>query len=398
MNELKQPLPASGRGNIAPFYAMEMMRQAFAMKAAGQDVLSLCVGQPAVGAPRPVRDEAERLLKGDVIGYTEALGMPALRERIARHYKENYGVAIPAERVVVTTGSSGGFLLAFLACFDAGARLALARPGYPPYFSIQQALNIEAVAVDVDERTGFQITADQVRALSAAPGGLQGVMVASPANPTGSMLDRAALKSLADACAALGVRLISDEIYHGITFGKRAHTALEFSDDAIVINSFSKYYCMTGWRLGWMVVPEALLGPVEALAQSFYISPPALSQAAAVRAFDCTEELDAIVAGYARNRDILLDALPALGIDRVAPADGAFYLYADVSPWTNDSTALCLQLLNDIQIAITPGVDFDVKNGQHYARFSFAGSERDMREAMRRLKDWRRGGKVAAIV
>jgi aspartate/methionine/tyrosine aminotransferase len=388
MPQHKSLLSHSHRGDIAPFYAMEMMRHAFAMKAAGRDVLSLCVGQPAVGAPQAVRDEAARLLRDDVIGYTEALGLPALRERIAHHYKETYGVSIPAERVVITTGSSGGFLLAFLACFDAGARLALARPGYPPYFSIQKALNIEPLPVDVDETTAFQLTADHVRALCAMPGGVQGVMVASPANPTGSMLDAESFKSLAEACQAQGVRLISDEIYHGITFGKKAHTALEFSDEAIVINSFSKYYCMTGWRLGWMVVPENLLGPIEALGQSFYISPPTLSQAAAVKAFDCTEELDAIVAAYARNRDILMEAMPGLGITRVAPADGAFYLYADVLPLTNDSTEFCHRMLDEQLIAVTPGIDFDVKNGRRYVRFSFAGSERDMVEAMRRLKAW----------
>jgi aspartate/methionine/tyrosine aminotransferase len=225
MPQHKSLLSHSHRGDIAPFYAMEMMRHAFAMKAAGRDVLSLCVGQPAVGAPQAVRDEAARLLRDDVIGYTEALGLPALRERIAHHYKETYGVSIPAERVVITTGSSGGFLLAFLACFDAGARLALARPGYPPYFSIQKALNIEPLPVDVDETTAFQLTADHVRALCAMPGGVQGVMVASPANPTGSMLDAESFKSLAEACQAQGVRLISDEIYHGITFGKKAHSA-----------------------------------------------------------------------------------------------------------------------------------------------------------------------------
>lgn len=389
MSHHKSLLSQSHRGDIAPFYAMEMMRSAFTMKAAGRDVLSLCVGQPAVGAPQLVRDEAARLLRDDVIGYTDALGLPALRERIARHYKDTYGVSIPAARVVITTGSSGGFLLAFLACFDAGARLALARPGYPPYFSIQKALSIEPVAVDVDETTGFQLTAGHVRSLCASPGGVQGVMVASPANPTGSMLDAASLKALADVCREQGVRLISDEIYHGVTFGKKAHTALEFSGEAIVLNSFSKYYCMTGWRLGWMVVPENLLGPIEALAQSFYISPPALSQAAAVKAFDCTEELDAIVAGYARNRDILLNGLPAAGIERVAPADGAFYLYADVTPLTNDSTEFCQRMLNEQLIAATPGIDFDVKNGRSYVRFSFAGSERDMVEAMRRMKDWR---------
>ncbi len=387
----KPLLLPSRRSDVPPFYAMDVLRSASALKAAGRDVLSLCVGQPSIGAPKLVRDEAARLIASDIIGYTEALGLPALRERIAQYYRERYGVSVPAERIVATTGSSGAFLLAFLAAFDDGARIALARPGYPPYFAIQKALDLEAVPVDVDQSTGFQITADHVDALISQPGGLNGVMLASPANPTGSMLPKADFAALIGACAAHGVRLISDEIYHGITFGKREHSALEFTDDAIIINSFSKYFCMTGWRLGWMVVPQNLVRPIEALVQSFYISAPTISQAAAIRAFDCTEELDQIVAGYARNRDILMEALPKMGITRFAPVDGAFYLYADVSPFTNDSMSFCARLLDDTGVALTPGVDFDARNGHSFVRISFAGSEADTADAMRRLQGWLRG-------
>jgi aspartate/methionine/tyrosine aminotransferase len=292
--------------------------------------------------------------------------------------------------VVVTTGSSGGFLLAFLAAFDAADRVALAAPGYPAYRNILRALGIQAVSIPVGDNTRFQPTAE---ALAALPGGVDGLIVASPSNPTGTMLDRAALRSLAGECKARGVRLISDEIYHGIVYGEKAHSALEFTDEAIVVNSFSKYFSMTGWRLGWMVLPPDLVRPAECLAQNLYISPPSLSQHAAVAAFDCHEELRANVARYARNRALLLEMLPRAGFTRIAPSDGAFYLYAGVDHLTPDSHDFCKRMLEETGVAATPGTDFDPELGHRFVRFSFAGSAGDMRLAADRLIAWQGGKK-----
>lgn len=378
----------SARGRVPAFYAMEFMREAGALEAAGKDVIFLCVGQPSRGAPAQVTEAAQAALREDMLGYTDALGIRPLRERIARHYLDSYGVHVAPERIAITTGSSAGFLLAFLAAFDAGGRIAIARPGYPPYSAIQQALNLEAVHVDVGPDTDYHMTPDHLRALAAGPIGIDGVMVTSPANPTGAMLSPEELGAFIATAEGLGIRVISDEIYHGITFGKRAETALRFSDEVIVINSFSKYFCMTGWRLGWMVLPQALVQPVEALAQSFYISPPTLAQQAAIAAFDCGAELDEVVAGYARNRQLLLDALPRMGLDRFAPADGAFYLYVDVSRYTADSSAFCTRMLHEIHVAATPGIDFDRKNGHGFIRLSFAGHEADIARAVARMEPW----------
>lgn len=381
-------LKPSRRSDVSPFYAMEVLKAANLLKAEGKDILYLCIGQPSVGAPRPVLETARKAIDTDVLGYTDAMGLPALRARISQHYKEVYGVDVPMERIMVTTGSSGAFMLAFMAAFDAGARIASAQPNYPPYMSIPLSLDLEPVKVPVNDETGFQLTADHIDSLASSPQGLDGAMVASPANPTGTMLDRDAMRDLVDACARGGVRLFSDEIYHGITFGKSAVTALEFTDHAVVINSFSKYFCMTGWRLGWAVLPPELAARMEILAQHYFISPPTLSQHAAIKAFDCTDELDAIVQSYARNREILLNELPSAGINHFAPADGAFYLYADVSELTNDSPSWCQRLLNEAGVALTPGIDFDSENGKSYVRFSFAGDERHMVEAAARIRQW----------
>lgn len=378
----------SARGAVPAFYAMEFLREAGALKAAGKDVAFLCIGQPSVGAPARVVQAAAETLQQSVLGYTDALGVWPLRERIARHYLDTYGVKVAPERIAITTGSSAGFLLAFLAAFDDGARIAVARPGYPPYSSIQQALNLNAVPVDVGPETDYHMTPDHLRRLAEGPGGLQGVMVTSPANPTGAMLSPDELGEFITTAENLGVRVISDEIYHGVTFGKRAETALRFSDEAIVINSFSKYFCMTGWRLGWMVLPSSLLAAVEALAQSFYISPPTLAQQAAITVFDCQDELDGVVANYARNRALLLDALPRMGLDRFAPADGAFYLYVDVSRFTADSGVFCTRMLKEIHVAATPGVDFDPKNGHGFIRLSFAGDTAEIAKAISRMEPW----------
>jgi aspartate/methionine/tyrosine aminotransferase len=379
-------LKRTRRGGVAPFIVMDVMREANAREAQGQSVLHLEVGQPATPAPKGVIEAARQALAQDRIGYTDAFGLLALRARIARHYRESYGVDVPAERIVVTTGSSGGFVLAFLAAFDAGERVALAAPGYPAYRNILAALGLEPVMLETGPDTRFQPTPAALERL----GPLDGLIVASPANPTGSMVRREDLRQLALWARARGVRLISDEIYHGITFGEAARTALAFDAEAIVVNSFSKYYSMTGWRLGWMVVPESLARAVECLTQNLYISPPTLSQLAGVAAFDCRAELDANVARYAENRRLLLAELPKAGFDRFAPADGAFYLYADVGHLANDSAEFCRRMLSDRGVAATPGLDFDPARGHRYVRFSIAGATADMAEAARRLIAWRR--------
>jgi len=382
-------LKTSRRGNVPPFIVMDVLAKANERAAQGHAVYHLEVGQPSTSAPAAVIAAARHALDGERLGYTEALGIPALRRRIARHYLDWYGVDLDPARVVVTTGSSGGFLLGFLAAFDAGDRVALAAPGYPAYRNILAALGIAVVPLDVGANTRFQPTAEL---LAALPGPVDGLIVASPSNPTGTMLDRAALRSLCEACAARGIRLVSDEIYHGIVYGEKAHSALEFTASAIVVNSFSKYFSMTGWRLGWMVLPEDLVRPVECLAQNLFISPPSLSQHAAVAAFDCYQELGANVRRYAENRRLLLELLPKAGFQRIAPSDGAFYLYAEVDHLTPDSHDFCRRMLEETGVAATPGTDFDPERGHRFVRFSFAGATADMKEAAERLIQWR-GGK-----
>jgi aspartate/methionine/tyrosine aminotransferase len=373
-------------GAVDPFIVMDVMAAAAEKEAAGDTVIHLEVGQPSTPAPKGALAAAHAALDADRIGYVAALGIPALRERIARHYREKYGVDVSAERVIVTTGSSGGFPLAFLACFDAGDRVALAAPGYPAYRNILAALNLEAVDLPTSAADRFQPT---VAALEKA-GRIDGLIVASPSNPTGTMVGHAEMKALAAWCDARGVRLISDEIYHGIVYEGDTVSAVEVSDSAIVVNSFSKYFSMTGWRVGWLVVPPELVRPIERLSQNFFISVPTLSQHVAVAAFDCTDELDGHVRRYRANRDLLLDGLPAAGFDRFAPAEGAFYLYCDVAHLTNDSRAFCQRMLSEAGVATTPGVDFDRARGAGTLRISFAGSTAEMEEAVRRLKAWRR--------
>ena len=374
-------LKVAQRGRISPFIVMDVVRAANAQAAEGTEVLHLEVGQPATKAPQPVLDAAKRALEESLIGYSDAFGLPELRQALVGHYAAVYGVELDPARIAATPGSSGGFLLAFLAAFEPGDRVALAAPGYPAYRNILQALDIEPVLLETDLEHRYQPTPELLR----SAGRLDGLIVASPSNPTGTVLERAALQALVDYCAAEGIRLVSDEIYHGITYEERATSALELTDTAIVINSFSKYFCMTGWRLGWMVLPEDLVRPVECLAQNFFVAAPTLSQHAAVAAFDCRPELDARVAAYARNRSLLLERLPQAGFERLAPADGAFYLYADASRLTNDSPALCARILKETGVALTPGVDFDPARGHRFVRFSFAGSEDSMRVACDRL-------------
>ncbi|HXC13442.1 MAG TPA: aminotransferase class I/II-fold pyridoxal phosphate-dependent enzyme [Stellaceae bacterium] len=382
-------LRASRRGLVPPFIAMDVLRAATEREAAGADVIHLEVGQPGTPAPEAVRAAARRALDDARIGYTDALGTVALREAIAAHYRAQYEVAVEPGEVVVTTGSSAAFQLAFLAAFEAGDRVALAAPGYPAYRNILSALGIEPVLIEVGENTHYQPNPE----LLAEAGPLDGLIIASPANPTGTMISADHLVSLADYCCERGIRLVSDEIYHGITYESRAATVRAFSREAIVVNSFSKYYSMTGWRLGWMLVPADLARSVECLAQNFYISPPALSQLAAIPAFECRAELDGHVARYRYNRDLLIGALDVAGLTRYAPADGAFYLYVDIADLTRDSEELCRRLLAETRVAITPGLDFDPIRGGNWVRLSFAGSTGDIAEAARRLADWlRRGG------
>ncbi|HTV89623.1 MAG TPA: aminotransferase class I/II-fold pyridoxal phosphate-dependent enzyme [Stellaceae bacterium] len=378
------PLRPSRRGLVPPFIAMDVLRETLVREAAGGRVIHLEVGQPGTPAPAAVLDRARAALAADRIGYTDALGIAPLRQAIADHYRAQYGVAVDAAEIVVTTGSSAAFQLAFLAAFEAGDRVALAAPGYPAYRNILGALGLEPVLIEAGENAHYQPNPE----LLAGHGDLAGLIVASPANPTGTMIAPDALARLAAWCSGRGIRLVSDEIYHGITYERRAETARAFGREAIVVNSFSKYYSMTGWRLGWMVVPPDLARSVECLAQNFYISPPALSQLAAIPALGCRGELDAHVARYRQNRDLLIAALSKAGLGRFAPAEGAFYLYVDVSPVTRDSVQFCRRMLDEIGVAATPGRDFDPIHGDRWLRFSFAGATADIEEAADRLAAW----------
>jgi aspartate/methionine/tyrosine aminotransferase len=377
-------LRVSRRGLIPPFIAMDVLRAANERERAGADVIHLEVGQPGSSAPEAVLEAARRALAGEPIGYTDALGIAPLRQAIAVHYQGQYGVAIDPAEVVVTTGSSAAFQLAFLAAFEVGDRVALAVPGYPAYRNILTALDIEPVLLEVGENAHYQPNPD----LLANAGEIDGLIIASPANPTGTMIGAADLMRLAAYCREHKIRLISDEIYHGITYETPAATARAYGRESIVVNSFSKYYCMTGWRLGWMLVPPDLARSVECLAQNFYISPPALSQLAAVPVFGCRAELDGHVARYRASRDLLIRALSTAGLTRFAPAEGAFYLYVDIWSLTRDSEKFCRRLLAETGVAATPGLDFDPVDGGGWVRFSFAGSTEDVAEAARRLADW----------
>ena len=377
-------LRVSRRGLVPPFIAMDVLRAANERAAAGADVIHLEVGQPATGAPAAVRAAALEALANAPIGYTDALGIAPLREAIAAHYQERYGVAVDPHEVVVTTGSSAAFQLAFLAAFEAGDRVALAAPGYPAYRNILSALGIEPVLIEVGENTRYQPNPE----LLAEAGPLDGLVIASPANPTGTMIAAGDLARLAIWCREQGIRLVSDEIYHGITYAAPAATVRAYGREAVVVNSFSKYYSMTGWRLGWMLVPPDLARSVECLAQNFYISPPALSQLAALPVFGCRAELDGHVARYRANRNLLIATLSAVGLSRFAPAEGAFYLYADISRLSRDSVDFCRRLLAETGVAITPGLDFDPVHGGGWVRLSFAGASGEVAEAARRLVEW----------
>lgn len=382
-------LKIAQRGTVPPFIVMDVMRAAAEREAAGGATLHLEVGQPSTGLPRRAAEAVQALLaSGQPLGYTVALGLPELRSRIAGHYRRVHGVEVPAERVVATMGSSAAFVLAFLSAFEVGDRVGVTRPGYPAYRHILKALGIEPVAIPVGPDTRFQPTVEVLERAGARD--LDGIIVTSPSNPTGTVMPADELRRVAAWCDTHKVRLVSDEIYHGITYGMEAESVAGFAPDAIIINSFSKYFCMTGWRLGWLVLPRDMVRPVECLTQNMFISPPTLSQHAGIAVFDCDDELQANVARYARNREVLLDGLPSAGFDRLAPADGAFYLYADVAHMTNDSLAFCRRMLAETGVAATPGVDFDDAEGDRFVRFSFAGGTEDMEKAVAALKAWRR--------
>jgi aspartate/methionine/tyrosine aminotransferase len=380
-------LTASSRSDVPPFMVMDVMAAAERIEAAGGHVIHMEVGQPAAPAPKTAIAAARLALEGGRIDYTSALGIASLRERIARHYRDTYGCAVDSGRIVVTTGSSGAFILAFLSMFEPGDRVAVTVPGYPPYRHILTALGCEPVLIETSSETRHALTGDALLAAHRKTP-LKGVLVGSPANPTGTMMSRAALTSLITAAEGAGIRFISDEIYHGLDYAFPAATAADLSQQALVINSFSKYFCMTGWRVGWMVVPEPLVRPIERLQQNLSISVPTLSQMAAEAAFDGCEEMEAIKHGYQENRRILIEGFPMAGLTKFLPADGAFYLYTDVSDFTSDSFEFAKEMLEKAHVAATPGVDFDPFHGKNFVRFSYARSADDMREAVMRIAHW----------
>src|SRR6201987_2796336 len=382
-------LAASGRSNVPPFMVMDVMSAAERIEAAGGHVIHMEVGQPSAPAPKTAIRAAQRALETGRIDYTSALGIPSLRERIARHYRDAYRCQIEPSRIVVTRGSSGAFILAFLAMFEPGDRVAVTVPGYPPYRHILTALGCEPVLIETHSDTRHALTGEALLAAHRKTP-LKGVLVGSPANPTGTMMSREALTALIAAAEGAGIRFISDEIYHGLDYAFPAVTAAELSPHTLVINSFSKYFCMTGWRVGWMVVPEPLVRPIERLQQNLAISVPTLSQIAAEAAFDGFAEMEEIKRGSLENRRILIEGLPRAGLTKFLPADGAFYLYADVSDFTSDSLEFAKQMLEHAGVAATPGGDFDPIHGRSFIRFSYARSADDMREAVTRIARWLR--------
>jgi aspartate/methionine/tyrosine aminotransferase len=381
------PPKPSRRAAVAPFMAMEVLRQARRLEQAGRQIIHMELGEPGAPAPLVVREAAVAALRDGRLGYGEAMGDAVLRERIARHYAEHYGVEVASDRVMVTTGSSGAFLLAFLAGFDADARVGVVQPGYPAYANILEALGLSLAPIEVGPETRFAPTVELIEAAHRRER-LDGLLLMSPANPTGAMIAPAELEKICAFCEDAGVVLVSDEIYHRLEYEGRAETALRFSRGAIVVNSFSKYYAMTGWRLGWAIAPASLARPMERLQQSLAICAPTLSQRAALAAFDAGEELESIKRGYARSRLLLLRQLPRIGLPLFAPPDGAFYVYADVSHLTTDSVRFCTDMLEEIGVAVTPGVDFDRARGASTLRISYAGPPEEVALGVERLSAW----------
>jgi aspartate/methionine/tyrosine aminotransferase len=389
LDAAKNLLAPSKRSAVPPFIVMDVMAAAAAAEAQGRSIVHLEVGQPAQPAPRTALRAARAALEGGRIGYTETLGIPTLRARIARHYGETYGLTLDPARVAVTTGSSGGFILAFLTLFEPGDRVALANPGYPPYRHILTALGCEPVLIDTTAATRWALTPEALIAAHRQKP-LAGLVVASPANPTGTMMEAGALRHLIAVAEGEGIRVISDEIYHGLDYAFAAETAAKLSQRAVVINSFSKYFCMTGWRVGWMVVPESLIRTVDRLQGNLAISVPTLAQFAAEAAFDGRAEMEQVKHGYEENRRILTAGLPKAGLDKFLPVDGAFYLYADIARFSNDSLDFAKRMLAEAGVAATPGIDFDPVNGHNFLRFCYAGSAAEMHEAVKRIGEWLR--------
>ena len=371
----------SRRGAVDPFIVMDVMEEARAAEAAGRSIIHMEVGQPGTAAPRGARAHLTEAMEASPLGYSVALGLPELRARIAQHYHDKHGVNLSPERVIITSGSSGAFILAFTALFEAGARVGLGEPGYPSYRQILKALDVKPVGLPTSAENRFQPVPSDFAGLE-----LDGLLVASPANPSGTMLTREAMQALIDACAESETAFISDEIYQGIEYEGEAVSALELTDECYVINSFSKYFSMTGWRIGWMVVPEEHVRLIERLAQNMFICAPHASQVAALAAFGCTEELEANLAVYTANRELMIEELPKVGLSNFAPPDGAFYIYVDVSHLTNDSRALASDILAKASVAVTPGIDFDPERGQTTLRLSYARSTEEIREGLLRLK------------
>ncbi|MEN3791584.1 aminotransferase class I/II-fold pyridoxal phosphate-dependent enzyme [Fulvimarina sp. MAC3] len=374
----------SGRSGVEPFHAMTFLAEANRLKAAGADVLSLAVGQPASPAPRAARDAASAMIERGSVGYTDAMGRVDLREALADHYRLAHGVSVDPARVMVTSGASGGFNIAFLAAFDAGDKIAIAAPGYPAYRNIMRALGIIPVEIEVGPKDDYILTRDHLDARHAIEP-FQGVLIASPANPTGTMTPPDEMKRIADFCRETGVWLISDEIYHRLSFGQDERSALQDLDAAIVVNSFSKYYCMTGWRIGWMILPPGLTDAAERLGQNLYISASDLSQTAALAALGAGEELDRVRESYRRNRLTMMERLPEIGFRAIAPIDGAFYAYARIPEGFSSATAFAKALLKESHVAVTPGTDFDLRRGDSFVRLSYAGAESDIVRALDRI-------------
>jgi aspartate/methionine/tyrosine aminotransferase len=387
LEKAKSLLQPSARSAVPPFMVMDVMAAAARLEVQGRRIVHMEVGQPAAGAPQAAIAAARTALSGGALGYTETLGTSSLRRRIARAYAEWHGLTIDAERIVITTGSSAGFMLAFLAAFEAGDRVAVPLPGYPPYRHILSALGCEPVLIETGAGTRWSIAAEALLAAHRARP-LKGVVIGSPANPTGTMMSSSALVELIRSAQDAGIAVISDEIYHGLDYAFAAASAAGISSDAIIINSFSKYFCMTGWRIGWMVLPPHLVRAVERLQQNLAISVPTLSQIAAEAAFDGRSELENVKIGYQENRRILLEGLPRAGLDTFLPADGAFYLYADVLRFSSDSFEFATRMLEQAGVAVTPGVDFDPLRGRNFVRLCYAGAPEDMHEAVERIGNW----------
>ncbi len=387
LEKAKNLLQTSRRSAVPPFIVMDVVAAAARLEAEGQRVVHLEVGQPAASPPRAALLAAQAALARGRLGYTETLGIASLRSRIARYYREVYRLDLDPARVAVTTGSSGGFILAFLALFEPGDRVALANPGYPPYRHILAAIGCEPVLIDTSAATRWALTPEALIAEHRRKP-LAGLVVASPANPTGTMIAPTTFAHLLAAAESEGIKVISDEIYHGLDYAFAADTAAKLSERVVVINSFSKYFCMTGWRIGWMIVPEAMVRVVERLQGNLAISVPTLAQVAAEAALDGREEMEAVKRGYEVNRRILTEGLPAAGLDRFLPVDGAFYLYADISRFSNDSLDFARRMLTEAGVAATPGIDFDPVNGHNFLRFCYAGAAGEMREAVERIGAW----------